>query len=1625
MRPRIQLRLWLWLAFCPWLWAADFAIDRAVLLPDGRLRVEFASRPDSYYRLLTGIEVTNVTGPLVLGFLGPIETPFAVNAARGFYRMQEVPRDASLDSDADGLPDVFELERRQFLDPLNRSDALLDFDGDGLTNLEEFLNGTDPASGSQLVIIDRVSPMNGEAGVAVTRETVVRFSGALAAESAVTTDDFFAEFAGRRMLSRVELAQDRRSASLFFLEHLPAAARIQVTFNGDRLQDTAGRTLDPDGDGRPGGQARFAFDTLSTTALTGTAIEGRVFASELVPDPNSTGMTVNQPLAGVIITVDGAEETLRAVTDANGYFKLDPCPPGRFFVHVDGRAANGSNWPNGDYYPFVGKAWDAVAGVATNQANGNGVIYLPLIKAGSLQTVSATETTMVTFAPEVVAANPALAGVEIAVPPNGLFADNGARGGRVGIAPVAPDRLPEPLPEGLGFPLVITIQTDGPSNFDRPVPVRFPNLPDPVTGQTLAAGEKSALWSFNHDTGTWEIVGPMTVTADGQFVETDPGVGVLQPGWHGTQPGAGAGGGPVGGGGCGGGGGGKNCRQNPNFTPDDPANYNGCGPDGWDYLVPDNPNGLLFPCASFFSACRSHDIGYNTCGKPQADIDNQFLQDMLAACNCLDNDFQRSACQDNARFYHWGVTSGGQGAYDAAQDQACICEEAGGGCGGAPGGGAGAGAGGGSGGGGGPGPEGGAARATLARHLKPLPEGYVLQTGPHRFAVLDLETREVVQRGPAGSAGVAFTQLILRPNRSYDIILLQEATLFEGKITITTGPSGSRLDLPPIIVAEPVTWDFDADGLHDGGELVMGTDPTNADTDGDQVSDAAEVRQGTNPLGAQPAVTGVIAAQPTGGNAVDIVALNNLALVANEAAGLTVFNVFAGANPVRLAQFALPGGAVARRVGWDGGYAAVAVGTAGLFSIDLTDPANPAVNHEVRPGTVNAVAVAGNVAYAGLTTGELAAIDLASGEVLERKPFGAGAIEDIVVAGDHLFFVTQSSLLISPLVEEGLAQLGRFNSVSFFGEGITGSRRISVADGLAYVTGYPGFDVFDVSDPASPQRVGTARDSGPNSFKQIVPTGSGQGVAAVGLNPRDDGTHDVWVYDLRDPAVTTTFTAQLPTPGLARALTVFNGLAFVADGLSGLQVVNFLPPDTAKQPPTVELVTNFAEGVAEEGALFRATARVTDDRQVRNVEFLLDGRPVIIDGNAPFEGRFLAPLRTGGQTSFTLQARATDTGGNIALSELLTLELVADARPPRVVRSSPVNGAILGTVDNLQTFLSEPLDPATALPAGVRLLNLGADLLPGTADDTAVSGLVLDYRPDVRGVFVQLPSVLPPGSYQLLLGPPLADFAGNALLPFAATFRIFDGVDLDRDGVPDELEPLLGLDPATSDTNLNGVPDGQEDFDNDGLTNAGEVILGTDLQAADSDNDGIKDGDEDSDNDGLTDGQEARLGSNPLRADSDGDGWPDEGELTGGSDLLDPQSTPRLFRVAEPAVRAVLPSATHFDPVTVGLTLARPPVEVILPRAGFTEGAAYGVAVARPPVEVVLPALQFVVESGLGFTIAHPPVEVILPTAAGAETMSYGTVPARPPVEVVLPAGVPGAGLSVARPPVTVSFSSE
>lgn len=409
-----------------------------------------------------------------------------------------------------------------------------------LTACSDGRRTSSPSLGVGDAAILSVSPIPGERGVARSREVILQLSGPVRPASA--TADSVRVLSGDQVVpTRVHVSPDHRTVSLFPLGGWPGTGSLELQVLDGKLVAENGRAVDADGNGLVGGELRVPFQPVDLQRVPDTEVCGRVFASEVGAD----GADV--PLAGVLVTVDGLESECFAVTDPLGNFCLQDAPAGPVFVHVRGSAASGA--PKGFYYPDVGKAWHTAAG----QRITVGTVFLPAVSANALQPVSTTAATTVRIAEDQLARiedpvlREQLRATQVVVPADSLFADDGTRGGRVGIGPVNRDRLPGQLPEGLNLPIVITVQTDGPSNFDVPVPVCFPNLPDPFTGVVLPPGAKSALWSFNHDTGRFEVVGPMTVSDDGTTVCTDPGIGVRAPGWHGSAPGTPASGGPPGG----------------------------------------------------------------------------------------------------------------------------------------------------------------------------------------------------------------------------------------------------------------------------------------------------------------------------------------------------------------------------------------------------------------------------------------------------------------------------------------------------------------------------------------------------------------------------------------------------------------------------------------------------------------------------------------------------------------------------------------------------------------------------------------------------------------------------------------------------------------------------------------------------------------------------------------------------------------------------------------------------------------------------------------------------------------------------------------------------------------------
>jgi hypothetical protein len=106
--------------------------------------------------------------------------------------------------------------------------------------------------------------------------------------------------------------------------------------------------------------------------------------------------------------------------------------------------------------------------------------------------------------------------------------------------------------------------------------------------------------------------------------------------------------------------------------------------------------------------------------------------------------------------------------------------------------------------------------------------------------------------------------------------------------------------------------------------------------------------------------------------------------------------------------------------------------------------------------------------------------------------------------------------------------------------------------------------------------------------------------------------------------------------------------------------------------------------------------------------------------------------------------------------------------------------------------------------------------------------------------------------------------------------RIVLSADSDGDGIPDDLELTLGLDP-------NNPADAFEDPDRDAASNRDEALAGTLLRDADSDDDTILDGEE------LRPGADGFV-TNPLSVDTDGDGVRDALEVATGSSPINPGS---------------------------------------------------------------------------------------------------------------------------------------
>ncbi|HEU5203704.1 MAG TPA: Ig-like domain-containing protein, partial [Candidatus Limnocylindrales bacterium] len=328
-----------------------------------------------------------------------------------------------------------------------------------------------------------------------------------------------------------------------------------------------------------------------------------------------------------------------------------------------------------------------------------------------------------------------------------------------------------------------------------------------------------------------------------------------------------------------------------------------------------------------------------------------------------------------------------------------------------------------------------------------------------------------------------------------------------------------------------------------------------------------------------------------------------------------------------------------------------------------------------------------------------------------------------------------------------------------------GGGELFVGGGIAYLASQGargGFATVDVSDPRDLTLISNSDVAAGFRPDHAVAADGSAHVLVVGNVPDPNNpfrTIDVVdVADSSDPADTDTFLARFVVPEFPLGITLASGVAFIADGDADLLVIGYEPIDTAGQAPDVSISALVDDAdPATPGIQVAPDSRIhllvdaTDDVLVRNVEILVDGQPVAHDTSFPYEGLLTASASAG---PMTVQARATDTGGNAALSNTLVFEPVTDTVAPTIVAIDPADGA--SAPEGLQQVtvrFSEALDPATVSASTFRVVTGGQTVAP----------LGVDLLSESRLVQLRFTG-LAAGDYQLVIdADAVTDLAGNTL----------------------------------------------------------------------------------------------------------------------------------------------------------------------------------------------------------------------------------------------------------------------
>ncbi len=627
-------------------------------------------------------------------------------------------------------------------------------------------------------------------------------------------------------------------------------------------------------------------------------------------------------------------------------------------------------------------------------------------------------------------------------------------------------------------------------------------------------------------------------------------------------------------------------------------------------------------------------------------------------------------------------------------------------------------------------------------------------------------------------------EAFLPNNQFYHAVVFDPATGLVSHGYGNTPSSGSGVDLTAnLVFGASTAADSDFDGLPDDIELAIGTSRRKADTDLDGLRDFAEIEQGLDPLSGIVVPTGVVSAVQMQGQAQEVVidlAANGTqtAYLATGSHGLAIVNTTNIQRPVLLGQIDLAGENNDVSIDASRGIAAVAGGSAGLHLVNVTNPSSPVLIQTIPLlDGASRVEVFDGLAYVA-SGSALVAIDISTGDEIQRVSLGASRLSDVAREGSVLYTLDESHRLsVVEIADAGITPRGTLVAGNANG-------RLFVGNGIAYLSADRGFQAgfitVNVSNPAAPVLISDV-DNPAIAARQIVANGSGLGIGIGSMTIFGGATAlALDVVSVADPANTGVFLTRYTLPAAPQSVTLSQGVAFVADGTAGLQIVNYRSFDDQEQAPSVSITSSVTDddpgtpGVQViEGGSIPVNVQVTDDVQIQRVDLLVNGTVVSSDASFPFDFVGIAPAVAPGVTNAFIQVRATDTGGNESLSNVLSYGLVQDLFPPTVVATVPPDGAAIYFTRSINVRFNEPIDVSRLTAAGVHLVALGEDGAIGGGDDVNIP-VRLETRSGGRELMIFPDVAFDTGGYRVTVDAAIiADRGGNALAdPVVLNFTV-------------------------------------------------------------------------------------------------------------------------------------------------------------------------------------------------------------------------------------------------------------